>query len=451
MFSNKFGNSTAIINEDGSEVSYSEIFEKSLDIKNKISSHDLVLLCADNSFESILIYYSCLLHKIPLMIINEDVDGAQLLQILNKYEPNYIFSKNRYDFENHIFTNISTIFNSYKFFKQKKYKKLEINDQLSLMLSTSGSTGSIKFVRLSEANLKSNSSAIAKYLKLKNTDTAITTMPMSYTYGLSIISSHLSIGAKVVVTNKTVLDRDFWNLISEYNVTSISGVPYFYEILIKTGFLKRKIPSLRYITQAGGKLDKINKLKLLSFCESAKISFFVMYGQTEATARMSYVPPKVLKEKIDSIGIPIDKGKFHLKDSGEIVFEGPNVSMGYAQSSKDLIKGDDNNGLLHTGDIGYQDKDGYYFITGRSKRFVKIYGLRISLDEIESMLEINFPDNEFLCIDNNNKVKIQYTNELDEKKLIMFIAKKLKLNNKAFEVAKIIAIPRNKSGKKVYI
>ena len=125
--------------------------------------------------------------------------------------------------------------------------------------------------------------------------------------------------------------------------------------------------------------------------------------------------------------------------------------MGYAQSSKDLIKGDDNNGLLHTGDIGYQDKDGYYFITGRSKRFVKIYGLRISLDEIESMLEINFPDNEFLCIDNNNKVKIQYTNELDEKKLIMFIAKKLKLNNKAFEVAKIIAIPRNKSGKKVYI
>ena len=450
MFEKNHGNSIAIISDNGLEVTYDDLYKRSLEIRKKITSEKLVLLCADNSCESIIIYYSCILHKIPLMIISNDLNEDQLLQIIDSYMPNFIFCKKEYSFDRYNSSNTFPFLSSYNFYEQKEYKKININSQLLLLLSTSGSTGSIKFVRLSEKNIQSNSSAISSYLKLSQSDRAITTMPMAYTFGLSIINSHLDVGASIIATNKTVLDKDFWTLISDYNVTSISGVPYFFEILIKTGFLKRRISSLRYITQAGGKLDQINKIKLLSYCDNHKIDFFVMYGQTEATARMSYVPPSMLRKKIDSIGLPIDNGKFKIGNNGEIIYEGPNVSLGYAENKNDLGRGDDNKGILCTGDLGHLDSDGFYFITGRIKRFVKIFGLRISLDEVEDILESNFFDNEFICFDNKTSIKIIYTNEIDEKQLIKFISNKLKLNIKAFCVEKTDLIPRNNSGKKIY-
>jgi acyl-coenzyme A synthetase/AMP-(fatty) acid ligase len=185
-----------------------------------------------------------------------------------------------------------------------------------------------------------------------------------------------------------------------------------------------------------------------------------MYGQTEATARMSYLPFNISQEKFDSIGIPIPGGKFSLKDlhdnneihqsntQGELIYQGPNVSLGYANNINDLAKGDENFGKLNTGDIAYKDENGYYFITGRKKRFIKIYGNRVNLDEIEQfILSKNI---ECACDGVDDKMTIYTTNNDKNEEILNLLTSILKLNFRAFEIRIISEIPKSSAGKILY-
>lgn len=262
-----------------------------------------------------------------------------------------------------------------------------LHADLGLLLSTSGSTGSSKLVRLSRAAISANAGAIASYLGLTEADRAITTLPLAYSFGMSILNSHLEVGASVVLTDESLVARGFWEVARTHGITSLSGVPATFEMLRRIGLERFELKHLRMLTQAGGRLRDALIVNFLDLSDRMGLQFFVMYGQTEAGPRISYVPPEQLRAKIGSVGVAIPGGELTLDaDSSELIYRGPNVMLGYASTRDDLELGDSAQGILHTGDLAHRDSDGFFYLTGRVKRFVKISGNRVNLDEVEAML-----------------------------------------------------------------
>ena len=284
---------------------------------------------------------------------------------------------------------------------------------------------------------------------------------MNYCYGLSIINSHLLVGATLLVTDKGLMQKEFWKFFKDQRATSFGGVPYTYEMLDRLRFSRMDLPSLRYCTQAGGKLTPELHKKFAERAAKTGTRFIVMYGQCEATARMGYLPADKSIEKCGSMGIVIPGGKFHLIDeegkvitephiTGELVYEGPNVTLGYAECGEDLIKGDERNGILRTGDMAERDGDGFYFITGRKKRFLKIYGNRVNLDAVDRMIKAQFGNIECASagVDDHMYIFVLDSDIADTVK--DFVVQKTNLNPAAFKVVIIDEIPKNDAGKTLY-
>lgn len=267
-----------------------------------------------------------------------------------------------------------------------------LHDDLALLMSTSGSTGSPKLVRLSYTNLTSNAAAIAEYLAISETDRAATTLPLSYCYGLSVVNSHLLRGAALILTDRSVVDDEFWDLFTRCRATTFAGVPHTFELLDRIGFDTMDLPHLRYLTQAGGRMapDQVRRFAALGQRRGWKL--FVMYGATEATARMAYLPPELALARPEAVGRPIPGGNLSIRSgdgwpegTGELVYRGANVMLGYAQRPEDLALGATIS-ELRTGDIARRSPDGLYEVIGRSGRFVKLFGLRIDLDRLQTTL-----------------------------------------------------------------
>ena len=268
----------------------------------------------------------------------------------------------------------------------------DLHPDLALLLTTSGSTGSRKLVRLSHANLQSNAEAIAEYLGLGAGDRAATSLPLHYCYGLSVVHSHLARGASLLLTRKSVVDQCFWEAFRDHEATSFSGVPHTFDLLDRVGFERLSLPSLRYVTQAGGRMAPDTVRRYAELGRRRGWQLFVMYGQTEATARMAYLPPALAVERAEAIGIPIPGGSITVEPLegadagiGELVYRGPNVMLGYAHGPADLAAGATVD-ALRTGDLGRQCADGLYEVVGRCSRFLKLFGLRVDLDEVERFL-----------------------------------------------------------------
>ncbi len=214
------------------------------------------------------------------------------------------------------------------------------------------------------------------------------------------------------------------------------------------------------MTQAGGKLSPELHEKFAAFAEEKGKNFVVMYGQCEATARMGYLPKDKAVEKKGSMGIAIPGGRFRLIDeegheikesgvTGELVYEGKNVTLGYAECGEDLIKGDERKGVLHTGDMAQFDEDGYYYIVGRKKRFLKIYGNRVNLDEMDRILREHF-ETEVVCAGVDDHMTIFLTDETLKDEVRDYASKKTGFNPAAFRAVVIDVIPRTDSGKVKY-
>lgn len=263
------------------------------------------------------------------------------------------------------------------------------------------------------------------------------------------------------MTDCSYIQKDFWEFFKEAKATSFAGVPYTYEILKKLRFERMELPSLRYATQAGGRLSKDLVAEFSDILKNKDKSFYVMYGSTEATARMSYLEPEDSIVKSGSIGKPIPNGRFVINDdngseitkphtTGRLYYSGDNVCMGYAESKEDLNLPDENKGILSTGDIAYFDEDGFYFIAGREKRFVKLYGNRVNLDEIESLLRINYSNFNLACGGNDDYMVIYAQLPIKNNDMIQFLAKTTSINARAFSLKWVEKIPRNASGKIEY-
>jgi acyl-CoA synthetase (AMP-forming)/AMP-acid ligase II len=259
----------------------------------------------------------------------------------------------------------------------------EVHPDLALLLTTSGSTGNPKLVRLSAGAVLTNAGQIADVLDITADDVAITTLPLFYSYGMSVLNSHLLRGATVILERTGIMQRDFWAAVVEHDVTSMAFVPYQYEMLRRLRFDPAKYPALRTLTQAGGRLRAELVSDFAQRMATVEGSLYVMYGTTEAAPRMATLPPARLEEKLGSVGLALPGARFEISGDDEVVYHGPNVMMGYAETAADLARGDELGGVLHTGDLGRLDDEGFLFITGRAKRIGKVFGVRINLDDVE--------------------------------------------------------------------
>ncbi|MGE3707509.1 MAG: AMP-binding protein [Vicinamibacterales bacterium] len=332
-----------------------------------------------------------------------------------------------------------------------------LHPELAALLTTSGSTGNPKLVRLTAANLASNAMAIREYLALDGAERAIQSLPMHYAYGLSVLNSHLAAGASLVLTPHSFMRPEFWRSVDEMGCTSFAGVPYMYQTLHRLRFNPAKHPGLRTFTQAGGALRLDLTAHFRDVTAAAGARFFVMYGQTEATARISYVPPLRLVDKIGSIGVAIPGGALSLRPVDgsdgmeEIVYQGPNVMLGYAESAADLALGDVQQGLLATGDLGRVDADGFYSVVGRLKRFAKLFGRRVNLEDIERFVEARAPVNA-AAVDGGDQVILYVASdrEVAPEPIVGQVARFLGVPPKAVALRAIDAIPMTVAGKKNY-
>jgi acyl-CoA synthetase (AMP-forming)/AMP-acid ligase II len=260
----------------------------------------------------------------------------------------------------------------------------DLHPDLTLLLSTSGSTGSAKLVRLSADNLAANAEQIAQYLGVREDDCAALTLPLTYCYGLSVLHTHLARGASVLLTELSVVDECFWRLFEQAGATTFPGVPHTFELLERSGFADRDLPRLRYVTQAGGRMEPDRVRHWATLGRERGWGLFVMYGQCEATARMAFLPPHLAVDHPATVGVPVPGGEISL-DDGEVVFRGPNVMLGYAHEPADLALGRAVD-VLRTGDLGRLTPDGLLQIVGRRSRFVKVLGHRVALDTLEQRL-----------------------------------------------------------------
>jgi len=455
----KFSSLAAIIDEHGCRMTYETLNSEAQLLAERIGHRCLVFSLCRNETGSVLGYVSFINNGIVPLLLNSRMEEELLKNLLEAYEPSYLWVPRDQAEQFHGMKEEYSAYN-YVLLKTDYEKNYPLYSELGLLLTTSGSTGSRKLVRQSYVNVLDNAQAIVKYLELDASERPITTLPMNYTYGLSIINSHFLVGATLLMTEKTLMQKEFWTFFKEYEATSFGGVPYTYEMLDRLNFYRMKLPSLCTMTQAGGKLQPELHGKLAKYAEGSGRKFVVMYGQCEATARMGYLPPERAAEKKGSMGIAIPGGCFHLIDengnkiteaytTGELIYEGKNVTLGYAECGEDLDKGDERHGILKTEDMAQFDDDGYYYIVGRKKRFLKIYGNRVSLDETERMIKGRFGI-ETAAAGVDDHIYIFVTAEKAADSVRDFVIGKTRLNPAAFKVIVIDEIPKNDSGKILY-
>ncbi len=406
-------------------------------------------------------YVTSINNRIVPLLLDAHMDRNLLTSLIEMYRPDYLWLPNIMQDEFETFASVCSLYD-YSLLRTFYTKVYSLNDELALLLTTSGSTGSAKLVRQSYKNIRANTEAIIECLELDETERPITTLPMGYTYGLSIINSHLYVGASIILTSKTLMQKEFWQQIKEFKATSFGGVPFTYEMLNKLRFFRMDLPSLRTMTQAGGKLSPELHKKFAEYAKEQGKRIVIMYGQTEATARMSYLPHEISLEKCGSVGIAIPGGRLSLMDidgkkideaevTGELVYEGSNVTLGNAERGEDLNKGDERNDILVTGDMAKRDADGYYYIVGRKKRFLKIFGNRVNLDEAELLIKEEFEGLDCACAGVDDAMYIFVTNDSVINDVRQFIAEKTGLNHTAFIIKYIDMIPKKETGKTLYI
>ncbi|MDN3679458.1 AMP-binding protein [Vibrio tapetis subsp. quintayensis] len=459
----KYSEQIVAIDEYGNNKTYAELVTFSNEVALKLPTRNFIFSFCENSIGALFGYVSFINNRSVPLMLNRDFDEDLVRGLVKRYKPSHFWIPK--DLANIFYsdtTNVVMEAFGYELISTG-FDDVAMHDDLALLLPTSGSTGSPKLVKLSYENIESNALSIINYLEIDKSERPITSLPMNYSYGLSIINSHLIAGATILLTTKSIMQREFWDFFKEQKATSLSGVPYNYQILKKIRFFKMSLPSLRYMTQAGGRLEPDLQREFAEYAQKNALKFVVMYGQTEATARMGYLPWHESLSKCGYVGIAIPGGEFSLIDdagnqvneanvTGELVYEGANVFLGYSEVREDLMKGNEHNGTLYTGDMAQFDTDGHFKIVGRKKRFIKLFGNRINLDSAEQIVRSHFKDFESVCSGNDDKMYVFVTTDNSEVKAEVrkYLSHKIGIHFSGLQIESIDSIPKNESGKVQY-
>ena len=385
-------------------ISFKELYSNSLKIasylKENFGTNENIILINHNSVFFITVYLGIIKSGNVCVPLDFSIEKDNFDFISQTTESSIIFCGKQFKSKLEL-NNFGSIID--EDFYEKVVRNTSVSDfsnnydskNLAEIIFTSGSTGKPKGVEITHKNIISNSESIISYLKIQPSDIMLVVLPFYYCYGLSLLHTHLRIGGSLVLNNTFMFIGTVVKDLIDFHCTGFAGVPSHFQLLLEKSdsFRKSDYPNLRYVTQAGGKLHNIFIEKFMD--SFPKIEFYVMYGQTEATARLSYLPPNQLGEKIGSIGVAIPEVELKIvdenfvevkrEDIGEIVARGDNIMRGYFRD-KNLTDSTLRKGWLCTGDIGRMDNDGFIFIDGRKKEIIKVGGKRVSPKEIEEVI-----------------------------------------------------------------
>jgi acyl-coenzyme A synthetase/AMP-(fatty) acid ligase len=446
----------AAIDSNGDQLAYADITLLSQQINTNIPERALCFLLVENNIGGIAWTMSMLESQqlVPL-ILNVKTEDSLYQQLLDTYQPSYICAPSYITLKGEVIDS------------QFGYQLCKISDnhcvlhpELSHLLPTSGSTGSPKLVRHKYENIEAAGLNISNFFELKETDRPLMVLPLYYTMGLSMVFSHLRVGATILITGLSMTDINFWKFLKEQQASSFTGVPYSFQILNLMRFFRMDLPHLELLTQGGGKMPTDLNIKFAEYCHDKGKRWIATYGQSECTARMAYLPAKWALDKVGSIGIAVPNGELSLIDTngnliltphteGEMCYRGKNVTMGYAREQKDLANGDERNGYIRTGDLAYFDEDGCYYIVGRMGRFLKLFGMRVGLDECEQIVQTDCGI-ECACVGTDEKMIVYITNADKQNEVKDTLVQKTHIVATSFQVRVIDEIPKNEAGKKLY-
>lgn len=450
----KQSSSIAIRDDNYNQVTYGELANQINVIKGILPGRELVFCLCENKVGSLLGFLSLYDNTDVCLLLSSHIDRGLLNTLYSTYSPSYMWMPTELVDEFGYEEVYSTL--GFSLCKTDSIAP-QMHPELSMLMTTSGTTGSPKLVRHKYGNIESNAKNVASVFGWTTNDKGIIDLPMQYTMGLNVITSHLYAGATVLLVAASLVSPLYWKFIKEQQGTNFTGVPYSYEILSKLRFQRMDLPFLHTLAEGGGKLSDAQFENFSKFADEKGKRFFATFGTTETSARLAYLPPEDAVTHIGSIGTAIPEGKLSLVDEdgkeitatnveGELRYEGPNVTMGYGTSVEDLLKGDEFLGTYYTGDIAKKDSDGYFYIVGRKKRFLKLFGLRVSLDQSEKIIKEAF-NIECACIGNDDIMFIYITEESLKDDVKKLISEKTGLVSKSFEVNVIPEIPRLESGK----
>ena len=446
--------SFAAIDDGGGLLTYGDIAVLREDLSKVIPERELVYCLCENrvgALAGFLALYDC---KDVCLLLSAKIDKGLLDTLIETYHPSYFWMPEAKADE----TDYESVFHFKGYVLCKTGAKAPVmHPALSMLMTTSGTTGSPKLVRHKYGNIEANARNVAQVFGWTKAERGIIDLPLQYTMGLNVICSHLYAGATVLLIEANLMSPKYWAFIKEHKGTNFTGVPFSYEILNRLRFGRMDLPFLTTMAEGGGKLsDNLFKTFADMMKEKGK-RFFATFGTTETSARLAFLPPEDATTHIGSIGHAIPEGNLTLVDEngdeipdtgveGELSYEGPNVTMGYGTCIEDLTKGDEFCGVYKTGDLAKKDADGYFYIVGRKKRFLKLFGLRISLDQSERIIKEHFGI-ECACTGDDNTMRIYITNQNLKDDVKQLISDKTGLKTSYFDVRVIDAIPHFESGK----
>lgn len=435
---------------ENQELTYEQVFSLGDTLFESTEKQVILILCK-KSINTIVAYVGALRNnKVPLLL-DANLNVNLINGFINKYHPNYICCTD----DSGLMLDGYSLFKSFGsllIFKKDAPCGYEINNELAILVPTSGSTGDPKCVRISHNNIYTCTQAICEYLKFSQHRVCLSILPIHYSYGLSVLHNCIYERACYVVSDVNVLDKAFWRILTDFSITDLSGVPFTFKVLKRATVDYKDFPNLQCVTQAGGYMPEADTKFFQERFADTGISYFSMYGQTEASPRISYLAPEYAFSKHGSVGVPLSCGKVSLLDTdangvGELCYEGPNVALGYAEGYQDLARGDEFKGKLKTGDLAQIDEDGFIRIMGRLKRFIKLAGISVNLDRIEKDLNGRF--NSVVVIGKDEKI-IALTEGDNSAEIKSFIASTYGFNKANIKSQQISSVPLNASGKTDY-
>jgi len=452
----KAPNAPAVVDNLGFSLTYGDLVGFADGFCEKAGGRTLIFILCENCAGALAGYAACLSGRIVPLMLGNGMDRRLLKALIAEYRPAFLWVPESAagDF------GYPCVLEGFGYALIKtRLEPGPLYDGLSLLLTTSGSTGSPKLVRHSYENVESIARSVAEVFGMDENERGMVSLPLQFTQGLNVASSHLYGGSVALLSTDALMKREFWAFFKAQQATSFTGVPYSYEVLDRLRFFRMDLPHLRTINQGGGRLTDALFMKCAKYAADTGRRFVATYGATETTSRMAYLPPELAPEKCGSIGVAMPCGSISLFDdgreirdankTGEIVYKGPNVTLGYAERSADLARGDERGGVYATGDLAWRDEDGCHYIVGRKKRFLKLYGYRIGLDEAELLIK-----NELgvlcACTGSDKKMSIYVTEKGIERDVVRFVSAKTGIIPGAFEVVFVEQIPKNDAGKTLY-
>ena len=449
--------SLAVIDSAGGTLKYGELIDFSIQMEQYIPKRSVIFLLTANNIGGIAWSMGAINAGVVPLLLNAQIDNALFQQLYDLYVPQFICVPEgqikKYDFP------VVTKQYGYALLNTGN-KAYPVYEELSHLLPTSGSTGSPKLVRHCYRNIEAAGLNISTFFELTSSDRPLLVLPLYYTMGISIVFSHFYVGATVLITDLSMTDKAFWTFMKEQRASSFTGVPYSFEILKLMRFFKMDLPDLTLLTQGGGKMPRSLNLQFAEYAKEHDKRWIATYGQTEGTARMAYLSPEYAISKVGSIGKAVPNGELSLIDDkgnlietpnteGEMCYRGENVTLGYALKKEDLMLGDERQGFMRTGDLACRDEDGCYYIVGRKGRFLKLFGMRIGLDECEQIIKAKCPV-ECACVGTDVKMIVYIVDGQYAQQIKQELAEKTKIVASAFDVQVVDSIPKNEAGKILY-